>query len=92
MTKKKLIAINLQLLNDEIIKALQIDPTIDPCALAFNYGWYNSKDWRFVNKCVKKINASNNVHNIINGSLEKHINWDDLSDDNVDYLERILGD
>jgi Zn-dependent peptidase ImmA (M78 family) len=79
-------------LNDEIIKALQIDPTIDPSALAFNYGWYNSKDWGFVNKYVKKINASNNGHNIINGFLEKHINWDDLSDDNVDYLERILGD
>lgn len=78
-------------LKHSISKVLEINPTLDPCALAFNYAWHN-KEFRLATGCAKLIPHSQEGKSTINHFLEKHINWDDLSDDNSDYLDLILGE
>lgn len=77
-------------LKNKINQCLQSDSTVDPCALAFNYAWHTGK-YDFANKAVERLNASNDGHRIINQFLEYHLNWESLSDDNSDHLDRILG-
>jgi len=73
---------------DEIIEK---EPTIDPCAIAFNYGWHTGK-FGCAQKAVNEIDGSKNGHEIINHFLEEQINWDDLSENQADYLDQILGE
>ena len=78
-------------LEDRIKQILESDPTVDPCAIALNYAWHTG-NYGFSNKAVKSLNPSNDGHTIINQFLGSHVNWESLSDDNADHLERILGE
>ncbi|MEG4417774.1 ImmA/IrrE family metallo-endopeptidase [Microcoleus sp. LAD1_D5] len=82
---------NAEDLKNKIIQLLQSDSTIDPCALALNYGWYN-KDFALSMGCVKLIHPAKEGHKTINKFLDQHLNWEELSDDNADYLDQILGE
>ena len=78
-------------LQEKIDKIIKKEPTVDPCAIAFNYGWHTGKfDW--AQKAVNEIDGSKNGHEIINQFLEKQIDWDSLSDDTIDFLDQILGE
>lgn len=83
---------NAQNLKNKIFQLLENDSTIDPSALALNYGWYNKKYFALSMKCVNLINAPKEGEKTINNFLEQHLNWDELSDDNADYLDQILGE
>jgi len=78
-------------LKNKINKILKSDSTVDPCALAFNYAW-NAGRYDFANKAVEQLNDTENGHQIINQFLENHLDWESLSDDNSDHLDKILGD
>ncbi|WP_181357637.1 ImmA/IrrE family metallo-endopeptidase [Stenomitos frigidus] len=78
-------------LKNKINKRLQADSTVDPCALAFNYAWHTG-NYKFANKAVDELNPAQNGHQIINQFLENHIDWESLTDDNSDHLDKILGD
>jgi Zn-dependent peptidase ImmA (M78 family) len=83
---------NANQLKTEILKVVQIDKTIDPSALTWNYGW-NKDCFGLATKCVSFLtDPKSDGKQTINDFLEKHINWDSLSDDNTDYLEQILGE
>jgi Zn-dependent peptidase ImmA (M78 family) len=82
---------NAEDLKNKIIQLLQSDSTIDPCALALNYSWYN-KDFQLSMRCVKLIHPGKEGNKTINKFLEKHLNWEELSDDKADYLDQILGE
>lgn len=77
-------------LKNKINKCIKLDSTVDPCALAFNYAWHTDQ-YGFAGKAVKSLDDSNNGDQIINQFLESHLDWDSISDDNADYLDRILG-
>lgn len=83
---------NAQALKNTIIQLVQNNSTIDPCALALNYGWYNKDYFPLSLKCVNLINPAKEGHKTINNFLEQHLNWEELSDDNADYLDQILGE
>lgn len=83
---------NAQALKNTIIQLVQNNSTIDPCALALNYGWYNKDYFPLSLKCVNLINPTKEGQKTINKFLEQHLNWDELSDDNADYLDQILGE
>lgn len=78
-------------LKNKINKHLKSDSTVDPCALAFNYAW-NGGRYAFATKAVEQLNASKDGHKVINQFLENHLDWESLSDDNSDHLDKILGD
>jgi IrrE N-terminal-like domain len=78
-------------LKNKINKFLKSDSTVDPCAIAFNYAWHTGR-YDFANKAVEQLNVSKDGHKIINHCLENHINWESLSEDNSDHLDKILGD
>jgi hypothetical protein len=81
-------------LKNKINKLLQSessDSTVDPCAIAFNGAWHTGR-YDFAFKAVEQLNPSKDGHQIINHFLERHLDWDGLSDDNADYLEMVLGD
>jgi len=78
-------------LREKIDKILEKEPTIDPCAIAFNYGWHTGK-FGCTQKAVNEIDGSKNGHEIVNQFLEQQINWDDLSENQADYLDQILGE
>lgn len=78
-------------LKNKIKKCLNSEPTVDPCALAFNFGWHH-KEFKFAFSAAKKIGCPQNGDKIINHFLKNHLNWDNVSDDNMDHLEHILGD
>ena len=78
-------------LRKRIEKIIEKEPTIDPCAIAFNYGWHTGK-FGCAQKAVNQIDGSKDGNEIINQFLEAQINWDDLSEDHADYLDQILGE
>jgi hypothetical protein len=78
-------------LKSKILEKLDVDPTVDACALAFNYGWH-TENYGFSNKVVKSLPCNEEGDKIINQFLENHLDWDVLSSDNTDHLECILGD
>ncbi len=78
-------------LKNKIRKCLTSEPTIDPCALAFNFGWHY-KEFKFAFSAAKKFGCPQNGDKVINRFLENRLNWDNVSDDNMDHLEHILGD
>jgi len=63
-------------------------PAIDPCILALNYAWY-SKSYGMAFKAIDSLGDVDG-DKVINQLLEKKINWDDLSDDDEDYLDRVV--
>ena len=84
---------NANQLKTEILKVFEMNNTIDPSALALNYGWYNKDYFGLTTKCIRLFHThKNNGKQTINHFLEKNIVWDSLSDDNADYLEQILGE
>lgn len=83
---------NAQALKNKIIQLVQNNSTIDPCALALNYSWYNQNYFPLSMKCVNLINPAKEGQKTINKFLEQHLNWDELSEDNADYLDQILGE
>ena len=83
---------NAEDLKHKIIQILESDSTIDPSVLALNYSWYNQDYFGLSMKCVNLMNTSKEGQKIINKFLEQHLNWDELSDDNADYLDQILGE
>ena len=83
---------NAERLKNTIIEIIKNDLTIDPCALALNYGWHNKTYFGLSRKCANLINDDKEGQKTINNFLQQHLNWDELSDDNADYLDRILGE
>ncbi|MEZ2226228.1 MAG: ImmA/IrrE family metallo-endopeptidase [Microcoleus sp.] len=79
-------------LKNKIIQRSKNDLTIDPCALALNYGWHNKTYFGLSRRCLNLIDDDKEGQKIINNFLQQHLNWDELSDDNADYLDRILGE
>ena len=77
-------------LKNKVNKRLKSDLTVDPCALAFNYSWHTG-NYGCAVKAVKSLDDSDNGDQVINQFLESHLDWDSISDDNADYLDRILG-
>lgn len=82
---------NNRQLRQKIDKIVEKEPTIDPCAIAFNYGWHTG-NFGFAQKAVNKIDGCQNGNEIINQFLEQRIDWDNLSEDHADYLDQILGE
>ncbi|NCJ07047.1 ImmA/IrrE family metallo-endopeptidase [Synechococcales cyanobacterium C] len=82
---------NNEQLKQQLLEKLKSDPTVDACALALNYAWH-TKNYGLANRAVQSLHCAEDGNIIINQFLEKHLDWDSLSDDNVDYLERILGE
>lgn len=78
-------------LKNKIKKCLNSESTVDPCALAFNFGWHH-KEFKFAFSAAKKIGCPQNGDKVINHFLENHLNWNNVNDDNMDHLEHILGD
>ncbi|MEG4576674.1 ImmA/IrrE family metallo-endopeptidase [Microcoleus sp. N3A4] len=83
---------NAEDLKNKIIQLVQNDSTIDPCALALNYSWYNKDYFALSMGCLNLIKRAKEGQKTINNFLEQHLNWDELSDDNADYLDKILGE
>ena len=83
---------NAKDLKNKITQLLQSDSTIDPSALALNYCWYNKDYFALSMGCVNLIDSAKEGHKTINQFLEQHLNWEELSDDNADYLDQILGE
>jgi Zn-dependent peptidase ImmA (M78 family) len=69
----------------------QNNPTVDPCAIAFNFAWHNTNYFAVAVSAVKILDENQCGSKIIQSFLENHIDWDDLSDDVGDRLEQILG-
>jgi IrrE N-terminal-like domain len=82
---------NSNQLKNKIVELLQPDPTVDPCLIAFNYAWH-TKYFGLSNEAVKSLNPSEDGNKIINQFLESHLDWENLSEDNSDHLDKILGD
>jgi Zn-dependent peptidase ImmA (M78 family) len=78
-------------LKKQLLEKLKSDPTVDACSLAFNYAWH-TKNYGLADKAVKSLHCAEDGNIIINQFLEQHLDWDSLSDDNADHLERILGE
>lgn len=78
-------------LKNKINKVLKTDPTVDPCALAFNHAWHTG-GYKFAFKAIECLNASGDGQKVINQFLENRIDWENLSDGNSDHLDKILGD
>lgn len=78
-------------LKNKINKLLKSDPTVDPCALALNYAWHTER-YDFANKAIDQLNPAKDGHRMINQFVENHLDWESLSDDNSDHLDKILGD
>lgn len=80
-----------QLAKKVLIAIEQIDRTVEPCALAFNYAGHYPQDWGKVQKAVQRLDSdSGNGIQTINTLLDQRINWDQLGDDDQDYLDQIL--
>jgi len=83
---------NAKDLKNKITQLIQSYSTIDPSALALIYGWYNKDYFALSMRCVNLINPAKEGHKTINKFLEQHLNWEELSDDNADYLDQVLGE
>lgn len=82
---------NSKQLKNKIVELLQSAPTLDPCIIAFNYAWH-TKNFGLSNEAVKILNPCEDGNKIINQFLESHLDWENISDDNSDHLDKILGD
>ncbi|MFW6316135.1 MAG: ImmA/IrrE family metallo-endopeptidase [Cyanobacteriota bacterium] len=78
-------------LRERIDEIIEKEPTIDPCAIAYNHGWHTGS-YDIAQKAVNNIDGSKNGDKIINQFLEQQIEWDDLSENQADYLDQILGE
>lgn len=77
-------------LKNKILELTKANPTVDACALAFNYAWH-TQNYGFTERAVQNLDCSEDGNSVINQFLENHLDWDNLISDNVDHLERILG-
>jgi IrrE N-terminal-like domain len=82
---------NSNQLKNKILELTESNPTVDACVLAFNYAWH-TQNYGFAKRAVENLDCSEDGSNIINQFLDNHLDWDNLSSDNIDHLERILGD
>ncbi|MDS3860190.1 ImmA/IrrE family metallo-endopeptidase [Thermosynechococcaceae cyanobacterium BACA0444] len=84
---------NTKQFHKAIDKLLQQDSTIDPCAMGFNYSWHNHNDnhWGLSIKLAQSLGCGKGGDQIINNALCQQIDWSELTDDQADYLEKILG-
>jgi len=83
-------------LRTKIEQKLRADSTVDACALAFNYGWHakktDPKKFGLAKKAVQEIGCEGSGDTMIHRVLESRLDWENLNDDTVDHLERILGE
>lgn len=82
---------NARNFQSNIQKILEHDSTIDPCAIAFNYCWHNTDHWGLSIELAKYLGCAKGGDQMINSILCKQIEWSNLTDDQADYLEQILG-
>lgn len=67
------------------------DLTVEPCTLAFNYGGYNLEYFAMAQKAAQHLDPDSlDGIQTINRLLEQYIQWDQLGDDDQDYLDQIL--
>ena len=87
---------NNQQLRAKIEEKLEADPTVDACVLAFNYGWHakNADPQKFglAQKAVQALGCEESGDAMIQRFLADRLDWENLNDDTVDHLERILGE
>ena len=81
---------NSNQLKQKILQKINSVPSVDACALAWNYGWH-TKNYGFANKVIKNLDCAEDGDEIIDRFLESHLTWENLSDDGADHLERVLG-
>lgn len=79
---------NARQLESRIKKICLNYPAVDPCILALNYAWY-SKNYGMAFKVIDFFGDIDG-DKVINQLLEKKINWDNLNDDDEDYLDKIV--
>lgn len=78
-------------LKNQTKKCLKSEPIVDSCVLALNYSWHTQNDG-YANKAIPSLCPDEDGRKIINQFLENHLDWENLSDDNADHLDHILGD
>jgi len=84
---------NSRQLKKAIEEKLGSDSTVDPCALAFNFAWHSrTNTFGLAQKAVGLMDLSSDGHKVVDQFLAKHLDWENLSDDNADQLESVLGD
>ena len=87
---------NNQQLRAKIEEKLEADPTVDACVLAFNYGWHakdsDPQKFGLAQKAVQVLGCKESGNMTIQRFLEDRLDWENLDDDTVDHLERILGE
>jgi hypothetical protein len=64
---------------------------VNPAAIVLNYAWY-TQEWANAQKAIKTLEKNPlQAKDLINSYLEQGLDWDLLSDDNCEYVERIVG-
>jgi Zn-dependent peptidase ImmA (M78 family) len=64
---------------------------VNPASIVLNYAWY-TQEWRKAQEAIKTLEKGTlQATDLINSYLEKGLDWDLLSDDNCEYVERIVG-
>lgn len=80
--------------NDHLIKhatrKAEENPTIEIASIILNNAWHNN-NWGFANQALKKLDPLANGQQIINEYLAEKLDWDKFSDENYEYLEKVLG-
>jgi len=83
-------------LRRKIEEKIEADPTVDACILAFNYGWHAKKidpqKFGLAQKAVQELGCEESGEAMIHRFLEENLDWENLNDDTIDHLERILGE
>jgi Zn-dependent peptidase ImmA (M78 family) len=75
---------------------------VNPASIVLNHGWYKKKAastkkdkeivWATAQRAIMELEEGlESGTTLINSYLEQGLNWDLLSDDNCEYLERIVG-
>lgn len=64
---------------------------IEPGTLALCYGYFSS-DWKAANGALSNIYAEkHDVWKVVNAVANKQLLWNEISDDNANYLKAIMG-
>lgn len=74
-------------------ECLRLSPQfgIEPGTLALCFG-HSTKNWAVANRALDYIYSNSaDVWRIINGHAAREIAWDQLSDDNAEYLRTVIG-
>jgi Zn-dependent peptidase ImmA (M78 family) len=83
-------------LRTKIEEKLKTDPTVDACVLAFNYAWHAKKvapqKFGLAQKAVQELGCEELGDAMIRRFIEERLDWENLNDDTIDHLERILGE